>query len=155
MSKTLWLVIGAIVAVVVIVAVVKMRGSDLSLQTSSSPSPSLIGESPVDSPLSGVGPSGTASNSAYTKLVTTYAGKRIQFDAGCQAIPKSLVVKNGAKIMFDNRSGDARYITINGTSYRFPGYGYWVIPLSSPTLPKTILLNCGAGVNVGTLIIEK
>jgi len=150
----LWWVIGILVVIVLVAYFVKREKSDYN----ASPSPTATvtdTASPGESPVSGVGPSGTATSTAYTQLVTTYSGKRIQFDALCQATPNRLVVKSGTKIMFDNRSGDARIISINGSDYRFPGYGYWIIPIKSSTLPKTITLNCGSAVNVGTLVIEK
>ncbi|HVZ11043.1 MAG TPA: hypothetical protein VG941_01300 [Candidatus Paceibacterota bacterium] len=155
MNKKLWWVIGAIIVVVIAVWAVRWNRSGKT-EESPSPSPSLISEVPVESPASGIGPSGSAAgSSSYTNLVAQYKDARIQFDAHCQAIPATVSIKNGTKIMFDNRSGDTRFITINGVSYRFPGYGYWIIPLTSTALPKTLTLNCGSAVNVGTIMIQK
>ena len=119
----------------------------------------------VDTPLlsgqeveSGVAPKtgGSATQTqTYTNIVKQYEGKRIQFDIGCQANPKQVTFKTGTKVMFDNRSGDARVITVGGVQYNFSGYGYKILTLSSPTLPKTILLSCGAAVNVGTILLQR
>lgn len=101
--------------------------------------------------------SGTASQSArYSQLVQEYEGRRIQFDALCQAIVPNTTYKNNTKIMFDNRSGDARVITIGGVAYNFPGYGYKIITVSGPSnqLPARIGFNCGTAVNVGTILIQ-
>lgn len=99
---------------------------------------------------------GTANQTqTYTKLTVEYKDRRIQFDMGCQAIPNNVTYKSGTKVMFDNRSGDARIITVGGVKYSFPGYGYKIITLSSQTLPKTLLLSCGAAVNVGQILLQK
>lgn len=91
----------------------------------------------------------------YTQTVSSFEGERIQFDERCQAIPSQLTFKNGAKVMFDNRSGDARQISIGGVGYQFPGYGYKIITLASSRLPKTLWINCGSAVNVGQILLQK
>ena len=90
----------------------------------------------------------------YTNLVKEYEGRRIQFDINCQAIPNYVTYKNGIKIMLDNRSGDARIITVGGTQYSLAGYGYRLVTLSSTSLPKPILLSCGSAVNVGQILLQ-
>lgn len=108
--------------------------------------------------ISGIAPvkGGTAyQTQTYTKLVTQYVDRRIQFDAMCQAHPNNITYKNGTKVMFDNRSGDARIITVGGVKYNFSGYGYKILTLYSSKLPKTLLLSCGATVNVGQILLQK
>ena len=90
----------------------------------------------------------------YTVLVAQYEGRRIQFDINCQAVPGTISYSNGTQVMFDNRSGDARYITVGGVSHYLAGYGYKILTLSSNELPKIILLSCGAGVNVGQILLQ-
>ncbi len=90
----------------------------------------------------------------YTQLVSDYADRRIQFDMRCQAIPASTTYKNNTKIMFDNRSGDARVITIGGVKYDFTGYGYKILNISGKSLPASISFDCGAAVNVGNILIQ-
>lgn len=90
----------------------------------------------------------------YTKLVAQYEGRRIQFDINCQAIPSNASYRSGTQIMFDNRSGDARYITIGGVSHYLAGYGYKILTLTSSELPKTVLISCGAAVNVGQILLQ-
>ncbi len=97
----------------------------------------------------------TSQAKAYTQLVNQYKDRRIQFDAGCQAIPSNITYKNGTTVMFDNRSGDARQIKIGSLTYSFAGYGWKILTLRSSTLPKTLMLNCGAGVNVGQILLQK
>lgn len=106
----------------------------------------------------GVAPTkGATANQAqtYTKLTVEYKDRRIQFDMNCQAIPNNITYKNGTKVMFDNRSGDARIITVGGVKYNFAGYGYKILTLSSNTLPKTLLISCGAAVNVGQILLQR
>ncbi len=154
MSKALWWIIGGIIVIAVVVMV--MKKSDDTPSVTVSPSPTMDASAtatPSTAVTAGVS-TGTGAKT-YSALVTQYGTNRIQFDQYCQAIPKTAVFKTGAKVMFDNRSGDARSIMINGTTYNFPGYGYRVITLSSTTLPKTILLDCGSAQNVGTITIQK
>lgn len=100
--------------------------------------------------------SGTAQQTqVYSEVVQQYVGRHIQFDANCQAIPTQTTFKNGTVVLFDNRSGDARTIKIGDTVYSFPGYGFKILTLSSYSLPKTLILNCGSAVNVGSVLIQK
>ena len=97
---------------------------------------------------------GQAMSQSYLDALATYQGKRIQFDQYCQAIPTSLVYKNGVTLMLDNRSGDARTIKIGATAYALPGYGWRLVTLSSATLPATLSINCGSAVNVSKVVLE-
>ena len=99
--------------------------------------------------------SGTANQTIkYTQLVKDYEGRRIQFDINCQAIPANTTYKNNTKIMFDNRSGDARTFVIGGVKYNFPGYGYKILNISGSNLPAKVSFNCGSAVNVGSILIQ-
>jgi len=150
MKTLLW--IGA--AVIVGLGIWWLTNGKSSL-VSNSPSPS-VSTSVSETDTTGIGPSGTATpSSTYSQLVALYGTNRMQFGQYCQSIPAAPVYKNGTKVMFDNRSGNARNITINGVTYYFPSYGYRVITLSSITLPKTTTINCGGAVNSGTILIEK
>ena len=100
-------------------------------------------------------PGGTTSSQAYSAAVKTYASSRIQFDMYCQAIPTSLVFKNPATIMLDNRSGDARIIKVGGVSYSLAGYGWKIITVSSSTLPARLPIDCGSARNVSYVTLER
>ena len=102
--------------------------------------------------------SGTAEDTEkYSQLVKEYSGLRIQFDIRCQASPTDITVKNNTKVMFDNRSGDPRTITIGGVKYNFPGYGYKVLNISGDknALPAKVTYNCGSALNTGSILIQK
>jgi|SRR3989344_7573471 len=99
-------------------------------------------------------PNPVQSASTYTELVKKYNGKRIQFDKYCQANPSNVTFKNGTSIMLDNRSGDARIVSVGGVKYSLAGYGYKVITLSSTSLPKELLLSCGSSGNVGKILLQ-
>ena len=90
----------------------------------------------------------------YEEALVTYAGRIIQFDAGCQASPRSMTLNNGTSVMFDNRSGDARWISLDGTGYNIAGYGYKIIPVRASTTPYTVKINCGSAVNVGSILLQ-
>lgn len=143
-EKKWWYVAGILVIVVFIAwAGIWNRGAMNVAEPSVSPTPT-----------SGISTQ-KAGTTAYTKAVQTYANVRFQFDQYCQAIPQSMSVKSGRTIMLDNRSGDARVIKVGPNSYSLAGYGWRLVTVSSTTLPKTLYLNCGSAVNVGTLILNK
>ena len=98
--------------------------------------------------------SATASVKTYNELVKEYEGRRIQFDINCQAVPNSVTYKNGTTIMLDNRSGDSRVVTLDGTRYQLAGYGYATVTLSGQSLPKEMSLSCGAAINVGKILLQ-
>lgn len=91
----------------------------------------------------------------YNAALKQYGNRRIQFDMYCQAVPVNSTYKVGSYLMLDNRSGDARIITVNKIQYRLAGYGWKIITLESKTLPATWVLDCGSAVNVGTILIQK
>ena len=95
-----------------------------------------------------------ASTKSYTELVKEYDGRRIQFDERCQVVPKDPTYKNGTSVMLDNRSGSAKTIKVGDKSYNLQGYGYWIVNLSSPSLPKELTVGCGAAVNVGKILLQ-
>ena len=97
---------------------------------------------------------GTAFNLTYEQAIKKYEGVRIQFDASCQAIPNQITVKTGANVMFDNRSGDARWISLNNVGYYINGYDFAVLRLASKTLPSNVVLDCGSAQNVGQILIQ-
>lgn len=66
-----------------------------------------------------------------------------------------MTIKSGTSIMLDNRSGDARTIKVGDQTFQFSGYGYRILTLSSPVLPKTLMLSCGSAVNVGQILLQK
>ena len=143
-----------ILAAIVAVVMLMNKRDQVALQptASATPTPTVTPKPAVKKPPV----SGTAQQTlAYSEVVKQYVGRQIQFDANCQAIPTQTTFKNGTSVMFDNRSGDARTIKIGDVSYVFPGYGYKILTLSSSTLPKTLNLNCGSAVNVGSILLQK
>ncbi len=121
---------------------------------SSSPTPSISTSATPKSSVKAT-PKATVSAGTYGQLVDQYVGKRIQFDQYCQANPRSATFKNDTTIMLDNRSGDARIVTVGGVQHSLGGYGYKLVTVSSAVLPKTLNLNCGAAVNVGQILLQK
>jgi len=90
----------------------------------------------------------------YTALVKEYEGRRIQFDERCQVTPQSPTYKNGTSVMLDNRSASARAIMVGGTKYDLIAYGYRIVTLSSPSLPKEMAVSCGSSGNVGKILLQ-
>lgn len=148
--------VGAVLVVVAIFVFSKGKGTTTVKPTTS----------PKSSVSAGVSPSKTPAVSTAVKPVVTpvldygqavqqYAGRRIQFDKTCQAIPNKITFKSGGSVMLDNRSGDARTVSLNGKPYVLAGYGFRIVALSSATLPFTYTLDCGGAQNVGTITIQK
>ena len=151
MGKYLWIVVGVVVLVVIYFMGGEWMGKNIGDETGSlSPSP-VSGAVNKPAAKQSTAPVSTKS---YTELVKEYEGRRIQFDQYCQATPKDITYKNGTSIMLDNRSGDARTITLAGTKYQLSGYGYTTVTLSSQSLPKEMLLSCGSGINVGRILLQ-
>jgi len=153
MKKNQWLLL----IVVVLVAVLgywlmggggKLAGDFFASPTASpSPSPTAKAYKPGSSPVA------TPSKS-YSDLVKEYEGRIIQFGDRCQVTPLNPTYKNGTSIMLDNRSSEARTVKVGDKSYNLQGYGYWIINLSSSSLPKELSINCGAALNVGKILLQ-
>lgn len=150
-TKRTWILLGIFV-VTAVVGITVLKSETLRQREERLLRETLKEESAGTAPVKG----GTAlQTKTYTQMVAQYKDYRIQFDAMCQAHPNNITYKSGTKVMFDNRSGDARTITIGGVAYYFPGYGYKILTLSSSKLPKTLFLSCGAAVNVGQILLQK
>ena len=155
MKKIVWVVVLVAVALAVFIYVKKPANQW------SSPNEVLASPTPIPSvkvykkAVPKTGGESVGQSMPYSQLVAKYAPRRIQFDERCQAIPGSPTYKNNISVMFDNRSGDARYIKIGDVIYLFGGYDYKILTLSSSTLPKTLTMDCGSAVNVGTILLQK
>lgn len=151
-----WTILISLVVVAVVAFMFNQkRGSD-EVVDELSPTPSVSIIKGVNRIKSAVVDSGTADQTAkYTQLIKDYEGRRIQFDIRCQAIPPNTTYKNNTKIMFDNRSGDTRVITIGGVKYNFPGYGYKILNIYGSELPASVSFDCGTAINVGSILIQK
>ncbi|MEK7604089.1 MAG: hypothetical protein AAB461_03180 [Patescibacteria group bacterium] len=152
-----WTILISLVVVAAVAFIFSQKRETDEVIDELSPTPSvLIIEEVVNRGKSAVVDSGTADQTAkYTQLIKDYEGRRVQFDIRCQAIPPNTTYKNNTKVMFDNRSGDARVITIGGVKYNFPGYGYKILNIYGSKLPASVSFDCGAAVNVGSILIQK
>jgi hypothetical protein len=56
-----------------------------------------------------------------------YSDKVMQFDENCRAAPVTMTAKVGDAIMFDNRSGYQRAITVGQQSYAVEPFGHIVL----------------------------
>ncbi len=154
MKKIVWIVIIAVAAVVVFFFF-KNPSDQWGSPSEETLSPTPTATAKVIKKIVPTPTGGISQTMPYSQLVAEYADRRIQFDERCQPIPIRPTYKNGTKVMFDNRSGDARYIKIGATTYLFEGYDYKILTLSSSVLPATISLSCGAAVNVGSILLQQ
>jgi hypothetical protein len=147
--------VAALIGAAVIVALVwYVSGGMKQDEAQESASPS-VSASVVPTVTGGTGTSSGAMPKSYTDAIARYEGARFQFDQYCQTKPTLSSFKNGATVMLDNRSGDARAITIGTAKYNLAGYGWRIVTLSSKTLPTTISVNCGSAVNVAKIQLYK
>ncbi len=158
MKQNQKMLVYALGVVIVLALAIWLAGKPAS-PPAGSPSPSASA-SVTATPAKTATPSSTPTGAmpkSYGDAVAAYANARIQFDQYCQATPKSAVFKNGATIMLDNRSGDARTVKVNAVSYYLTGYGWRIITLALPQnkLPATLDIDCGSAQNVGTIILQK
>ncbi|MFH1769789.1 MAG: hypothetical protein ABH833_03945 [Parcubacteria group bacterium] len=99
-------------------------------------------------------PSSQTSGLTYEEALVQFAGTRLQFDANCQVSPGRLSLLNGTNIMLDNRSGDARWVSLDGFAYQIPGLGFKIVQAKADSTPYTITIGCGSAVNVGSLLVQ-
>lgn len=154
-GKYVW---GAVILVVLLVVIGALLKSDKYAGPTASPSTNYGNEtmplspSPSRSASSGK-PAAPAPAISYDAALKAYAGNRIQFDEFCQASPNAIVLKSGTSVMFDNRSGDARWFSLDGTGYYVAGYGFRIIPMVPKSVPHTTIIGCGSATSVGKITI--
>ena len=139
MNKALWTVV--VIAVVAVGAYWLKEGTPDSVSQligTSTPAPSVSAAAKATPKTVKATTSPTPIPKTYTQLAAEYSGRSIQFNDKCEAMPKSFVLKNNASILLDNRSSQARTITLDGKSYSLGSYGYQVISVSSLSLPRTL-----------------
>lgn len=88
---------------------------------------------------------------SYQEAVARYQGVTISFDESCKATPNTLSVKKGTTIMFDNRFGVQRGITIGEKSYAVGGYKYRTVVLDAV---GAFPVHCDAVKDAAALIVE-
>ena len=128
-------------------------GDYMSPGEGTSPTSSPAAKAPAKPKSGAVAPVSTPSK-PYSDLVKEYEGRRIQFDERCQPVPNSSTYKNGTSVMLDNRSSKPVTVKLGDKSYSLIGYGYQVVNLSSPSLPKEMTVSCGTAGNVGKVLLQ-
>ncbi|MBI5729310.1 MAG: hypothetical protein HY983_03680 [Candidatus Magasanikbacteria bacterium] len=82
----------------------------------------------------------------YSQAVATYGqGARFQF-VNCHAVPGSLTMKKGDKLMLDNRDATKHRVTVGAKAYTLGAYSYLVVT-ADPTGQHAITCD-GGGVGV-------
>ncbi len=150
--KYIFIIIAALIVFAVLVYRYSYRSELSATDNSGSPS---VSASAQPSSSAGTGTGSIDAKLSYTKAVAKYASTRIQFDASCQGSPKGAVFKNNTNVMFDNRSGEARWFSLDGHAYHLNGYGFVVLNLYSAKLPHSIAVDCGSAKNVMQIMLEK
>lgn len=91
---------------------------------------------------------------SYAEAVALFGTRRIQFDEKCNVEPSPITFRSGVSVMLDNRSPEARTITLDDTEYRIPAFGFKILTLRSRVLPHTVRVDCGEGKNNGQIILQ-
>lgn len=153
-SKIAWAIFGVLaVILIVVVLVCNTKTNKISQDVLDSETADKTTESKEDTvkPITTTKP---VFKMSYANALNTYKDRRIQLDEKCQASPTNMTFKNGTTIMIDNRSNTARKLNVNG-AYTVGAYDYITVKLTSNTLPKTILIDCGTSQNVATILLQK
>jgi hypothetical protein len=92
---------------------------------------------------------------AYADALVKYADRRIQLNKACNAQPTNVTYKDNTGIMIDNRSPQARTITV-GTTFTIKPWGFKIVVLPDVYLAaKTIFVDCGQLKNVATILVQE
>lgn len=94
------------------------------------------------------------SSLTHSQAVIIFAKERVQFGENCDVTPRSISIKSGATLMFDNRSRDAIEFKLDDVSYTLLGYGFRLLQLKSTKLPHTVEVDCGNGQGAGEIILK-
>ncbi len=92
---------------------------------------------------------------SYSNALVTYADRRIQLDATCQAHPNNVTYKDNTGIMIDNRSPQTRTVKV-GTTFTIKPWGFKIVVLPDVYLKsKTLLVDCDGSQNVATILVQE
>lgn len=91
----------------------------------------------------------------YSQALMLYKDARMQFGPACQANPTRMAVKNGAKIMLDNRASTTRTIVIGGERHSLAPFGFSIITIYSNFLPANLSIDCPPAENIALIIVNK
>lgn len=92
---------------------------------------------------------------SYSEEFAKYRdGRLVQFNNDCQVFPSSMVIKNGASVMLDNRSKVQQVITLGENKYTLAPYDFEIMTIKAPAIPTTYFVDCNEKQNVTTIIVE-
>ena len=150
-NKIFWVVI----AIVIVRGIVFLNSRQTTVapttNTNTNTAPTEITNKPETKPTT---PTKVPAGS-YQEMVKKYEGRRIQINDACQATPSSQTFKNGTQVMFDNRGSKAIKLTVDGVSYPTSAYTYRLIPLTSKTLPHSVIINCNGQNNIAQFNLQQ
>lgn len=153
-NKIAWTIVGTLAAIlIVIVLVCNTKTNKISQDVLDGEIADKTTESKEDT-VKPVVTTKPVVKMSYANALNTYKDRRIQLNDACQTTPNTMTFKNGTTIMIDNRSSTTRKLNVNG-AYTVGGYDYITVKLTSNTLPKTILIDCGTSQNVATILLQK
>jgi hypothetical protein len=89
----------------------------------------------------------------FQEAYDQYYDHRFQI-ADCVATPPRITLKNGTKLMLDNRSAEPLVVTLGGKTYRLYEYDFSIITVTSGVLPTTLQMDCQMGDQVGKNIAQ-
>ena len=151
-NTTVWVV--AVLIVIVGLYFWMNGGPSSTEETDSTPTPSASATPVNQAPTTKNSTPAPTSAGDYTTLVKEYEGRRIQFGERCQPSPSSATYKTGDRIMLDNRSTTTRVVSVGGSSYTLPGYGFQIVTLTGTSLPQEIKIGCDSIEEVGKILLQ-
>jgi hypothetical protein len=153
-SKNLWIVSGTIILILIVLLVLKIRGSRNETADNNANNPDAL-EVTEDVTTGSVNTKPPVAPMSYQAALAKYADRRIQLNDACQATPANMTFKNDTDIMIDNRSALGRTLKVGG-AMTVKGYGFKIVKVKTgDTLPVTWLIDCDTSQNVATILIQK
>jgi hypothetical protein len=117
----------------------------------------IINNAPTGTKTAGLSITNATPQLSYGQALNKFRGGNLmQFDPSCHPQPyPNLSVKNGTQIMFDNRSAKAITLAFDNQKIQLKGYNWIVLALRDSDVPHNVLIDCNAGQNYGSLLLQK
>jgi len=141
-KKTFWLIV-VVIILIILGWMIFNKNESIPGSSENTISPTPTASVAVKKPAT-VKPKTNADDSlTYADALKAYGDKRVQFDGICQATPYQFTIRNGAKIMLDNRASNGKIIKMENQTYNLTGYGFKVVTISSSKpMPYDITVSC-------------
>ncbi len=91
---------------------------------------------------------------SYQEAVSIYAGKIIEIDSDCKAVPNTMTFKNNTKVMINNNSDTLKTLKV-GKSIGVNARSFKIVNLSSSKLPNKLIVDCNTIKGIANISLYK